>query len=103
MIAKLTMAFLGGFIAHQTKPVVDRGVVNVGWRRLTEYTIGVVSAYPFVEICSIGMLQEFTPELLHAYGRQLRLAVRAGYFLAFLAFGCGTALAWLFEEVVAAK
>jgi len=90
----LLFAVGGGFATHQTKPVLDKAIRAEGWNRLVSYTVGVVCAYPFVELATLRLLAEFS----HGVDRRrVGLALRAGYFVAYLFFGIGTATAWLWS------
>ena len=90
----LLAATCGGFAAHQTKPVLDKAIRAEGWNRLVSYTVGVVTAYPFVELLTMRLLGEFSPAVDR---RRVGMALRTGYFVAYLFFGIGTATAWLWS------
>ena len=87
-------ALVGGFVMHYCKPFIDDGVKAEGWNRLVSHTVGVVSAYPFVELLTMLLCGEFVSS---APRRQVRMVLRAGYFVAFLFYGIGNATAWLWS------
>lgn len=91
MITTLIVAALGGFAAHRTNDVFDRlpKVFSGGWREMTGHIVGVLAAYPFVEL------------LCAAYGmpRGQRNHLRAAYLLAFTFFGIGVGLGWLYDAI----
>jgi len=91
MIPTLISAVLGGFIAHKSNDVFDSmpGVFSGGWREITGHIIGVLGAYPFLEM------------LYPAFGipRSLFPKLRASYLIAYMFFGIGVALGWLYDTI----
>lgn len=89
MIPTLLSSMLGGFLAHRSNDVFDSlpQVFSGGWREMTGHILGVLSAYPFLEMVYV------------AFGipRELFNKLRAAFLMAFTFFGIGVALGWLYD------
>lgn len=68
---------------HQSYRLTSR--LTNGWSQLSAYTVGVLSALPFVVLLhdDLEEVQDSSARLVYAY------------LLAYLAFGVGTVLGWL--------
>lgn len=82
MLFHLTAAVCAGCLGHLT--YVFTGALPNGLSQLTAYSLGVTFAFPFVQAAynDLDDIQDANTRLMSAY------------FLAFLAFGMGTALGW---------
>lgn len=82
LVFHLFMAFLTGCVCHLTYAVT--GTLPNGLSQLVAYSLGVIFAFPFVQAAHEDLADIRDP------GKRLFSA----YFLAYLAFGAGTALGW---------
>jgi hypothetical protein len=89
MIKKLLVGVAGGFALHWTKPAIDSAVVSPGWNAMTRYTVGVVGTYPLAR-----WLHDDDDVSAMRDGARFD----ASWWLAFLAFGLGVAIAQLAES-----
>lgn len=82
LLFHLALAVFSGCVCHLSYHLT--GSLPNGYSQLTAYTLGVSFAYPFVRVAydDLDDIQEDGTRLL------------AAYFLAYLAFGAGTALGW---------
>ena len=95
MIEIAFLTSLWAFTMHWTKVLIDFIKVDA-WHDMTSYAIGVTATEPCVEQAIISLVDIFATELV-AYKKTIRVLIRVGYFFAFLFFGIGTALGWLFQ------
>lgn len=82
LVFHLFLAALTGCLAHVS--YVFTGSLPNGLSQLVAYALGVIFAHPFVQAAHDDL------EDIRDPGKRLF----AAYFLAFLAFGAGTALGW---------
>lgn len=82
MIFHLFFAFCTGCVAHLSYAFT--GKLPIGLSQIVAYTLGVIFAYPFVETVHDDLEDIDNP----------RQRLFCAYFLAYLAFGAGTALGW---------
>jgi polyferredoxin len=87
MILHLTITVACGYFAHFTYLLTGR--LSCGWSQLSAYTLGVLFAFPFVAIIHNDLTDIKEP----------RKRLTAAYFLAYLAFGIGTAIGWVFHPM----
>lgn len=82
MVFHLALTVFSACALHLTYTIT--GSLPNGYSQIAAYSIGVTGAYPFV--------RQIFDDLddIHDLGTRLL----AAYFLAFLAFGMGTALGW---------
>lgn len=87
LASKLIATFLGGFIVHQSAPLID--ILAPGWKNLTSYGVGVLTAMPF----GIAINEEFhdIPD------SRKRFAV--AFLTTFFFYGAGTAIGYIFSTV----
>lgn len=82
MIFHLFFAFCTGLAAHLTYTIT--GALPHGLSQVVAYTLGVIFAFPFVQTAHEDLADIRNP----------RVRLFSAYFLAYLAFGAGTALGW---------
>lgn len=87
MILHLAMTAVCAYFAHWSYLLTSR--LSNGWSQLSAYTVGVLFALPFV-----ALLHEDLEEIEQPGQRLI-----AAYLLAYLAFGIGTAIGWIFHPV----
>lgn len=87
MIAHLATTVVCAYFFHFTYLLTGR--LSSGWSQLSAYTLGVIFAFPFVSIIHDDLADIKDP--------QKRFT--AAYFLAYLAFGVGTAIGWNFHPI----
>lgn len=82
LLFHLVLAVFAGCLGHVTYFIT--GSLPNGLSQITAYTLGVCFAFPFVRVAydDLDDIQDSGTRLL------------AAYFLAYLAFGAGTALGW---------
>jgi polyferredoxin len=87
VILHLAIACACGYFAHWTYLLTGR--LSNGWSQLSAYTLGVLFAFPFVAIIHNDLADIKEP----------KKRLTAAYFLAYLAFGIGTAIGWNFHPI----
>lgn len=87
MILHLLITVACGYFCHWTYLLTGR--LSDGWSQLSAYTLGVIFAFPFVAIVHSDLADIEDP----------RKRLTAAYFLAYLAFGVGTAIGWNFHPM----
>lgn len=87
MIIHLLLGIMGGYFCHFTYLLTSR--LSIGWSQLSAYTLGVCFAFPLVLVIYGDLADIKNPTK----------RLTAGYFLAYLAFGIGTAVGWVLHPV----
>jgi hypothetical protein len=86
----LLMAFAGGFVAHQSKPIVDSIKAKHGaWGNVANDAIGMIAVAPFG-----AMIYHDLPELPN--GRRYV----ATHFLSTVAFGSGVVFGYILDGLI---
>jgi hypothetical protein len=91
VIIRFFISALIGFVCHQSARVTKK--MPVGWRNLTDHTIGMVTVTPLT-IWWWGFLHHD-----EASQEQIRHEILSATGLASLGYGIGNALAWIMDAV----
>jgi len=95
MIASGLITIASAFVIHFTRFYMNR-INGEGWRFMSKCTIGVTFTFPFSLHFFEMFIKRLTPELL-PFIETLKVIFTIAYFIAFLFFGMGVALGYLFE------